>query len=217
MTRGLVLGSGLIAAYLLGAVPFGYLIARMRGIDIRTVGSGNTGATNVFRCVGKIWGLLTFFLDAAKGYAAATLLPWMCRGLQPELAGWPAEGALPVVLAAAAVVGHNWPVYLRFKGGKGVATSAGVLLGIAPLAVSLGLLVWVLVFLLGRYVSLASICAALAIAFLPWVLQGGSRFVSVALTLLAAMTIWRHRSNLVRLCNGTENRFDLRRKKKEST
>ena len=113
-----------LASYLLGSVPFGYLVARLKGMDIRRHGSGNIGATNVFRCVGKGWGLLTFACDTLKGFGAAFLIP---RVAAPFL---PPDGlqALGIGCACLAVAGHNWPAFLRFKGGKGVATSAGVLL-----------------------------------------------------------------------------------------
>jgi glycerol-3-phosphate acyltransferase PlsY len=193
---------GILAAYLCGAVPFGLLVARARGIDIRSVGSGNIGATNVFRCVGKGWGLLTFALDVLKGLLPVLLLP------RPDAAG----AAAPLLYAGAAVAGHNWPVFLRFRGGKGVATSVGALLGIAPGAVGAGLGVWVAVMLLGRYVSLASICGAAAVAAFAWIrhVPGTSIAVPTALTILAGLAIWRHRANIQRLCRGEENRFEFR-------
>jgi len=198
-----------LAAYLLGAIPFGFLISKARGIDIRQKGSGNIGATNVFRCVGKPWGILTFVCDFLKGFAAAFFFPMIARhfvsSVNPE--------AVSVACAFMAVAGHNWPVYLGFKGGKGVATSAGVLLGIAPLGVAVGLGVWAVIFLLSRYVSLASILAALAIAGASWPLYFKHGYlIPIALTLLGAVSIWRHKANIQRLLNGTENRFDFKKK-----
>jgi acyl phosphate:glycerol-3-phosphate acyltransferase len=193
----------IVSAYLLGAVPFGFLIARARGIDIRAVGSGNIGATNVFRAVGKGWGVLTFVCDVLKGLAAVALLPRLV-GCNAETGGT----ILPVLCGAAAVAGHNWPVYLRFKGGKGVATSAGVLLGLAPAAVGIGLAAWIAVFAVLRYVSLASMLAAAAAAAAAWWLRGdGALFVPAALTALAVLTVVRHRDNIRRLRQGTEHRF----------
>lgn len=197
----------LAAVYLLGAVPFGFLIARARGVDIRRVGSGNIGATNVFRAVGRFWGIATLLLDALKGVAAVVWLP----------RAWPVPSdgidrlPLPLVLAGAALViaGHNWPVFLRFKGGKGVATSLGVLLGLAPTACLAGLAVWLLVLLMSRYVSLASILAALTVAVLVWplYLQDKGALLPGVLTLFAVLAIGRHHANIRRLLEGTEHRF----------
>jgi len=195
-----------LASYLLGAIPFGYIIARVRGVDIQRVGSGNIGATNVFRTVGKSWGILTFVCDVLKGFAPVFILPRFAAAA--GTAGGP-EG-LKVFCACLAIVGHNWPVYLRFKGGKGVATSTGALLGMAPLGLAIGLGAWSLTFLLFRYVSLASIAAALAIAIAVWPLYvKDGLLIPVALCALAALVIWRHRANIKRLLQGTENRFQF--------
>jgi glycerol-3-phosphate acyltransferase PlsY len=212
MMSGIMMMAGMAgASYLLGAVPFGFLVARARGVDIRKVGSGNIGATNVFRSVGKSWGILTFACDLLKGFLPAFLFPvvWLKAG------GAAAQGA-PVALmcGAAAIVGHNWPVYLGFKGGKGVATSAGVLLGLAPLSVAAGVLVFGVVFGLSRYVSVGSIAAAVVVAASGWWFYAGEgRLRPSALTLLAALIIWRHKSNIRRLMDGTEHRFQFGRKK----
>ena len=123
-----------LAGYLMGSVPFGLLIAKARGVDLRNSGSGNIGATNVFRCVGKGWGVLALLLDALKGFLPAFFFPALAaRGLHGAVPSW-----LGVACGLAAVVGHNWPVWLGFKGGKGVATSAGMALGVAPGAVGIG-------------------------------------------------------------------------------
>ena len=149
----------ILASYLLGAVPFGLIVARARGVDIRKVGSGNIGATNVFRSVGKPWGILVYALDMLKGWAPAALFP----GLVANIAG-AAPLHLDLACGLAAVAGHNWPVYLRFKGGKGVATTSGVLLGVSPTCMGLGLLTWIVVFVTSRYVSVASMVAAIVVA-----------------------------------------------------
>lgn len=205
---------GLTAAYLLGAVPFAFLVARARGVDIRTVGSGNVGATNVFREVGRGWGVLTFALDAAKGALPAGLgLPLIAALGGPELAP-----AWNLGFGAAAVAGHTWPVFLGFKGGKGVATSAGMLLAAAPAAVLAGLAVWAALFALTRYVSLASIGAALAVPAAGWALYGAAEPARPAvLTALGGLIIWRHRSNLARLREGTEHRFGPGRRARGTT
>jgi acyl phosphate:glycerol-3-phosphate acyltransferase len=196
-------------AYLLGAIPFGYLISRLKGVDIRRVGSGNIGATNVFRCIGKSWGILTFICDALKGFAAAFLLP--------RAAGFccedPLFAAVSVLCAFSAVLGHNWPVFLGFKGGKGVATSAGALAGIAPLAVAIGFGVWVLAFLSTRYVSVASMTSAVVVAAAGWLLYRDHGLpIPIMLTVLGCLGIWRHRTNIQRLIEGRENRFQFRRR-----
>jgi glycerol-3-phosphate acyltransferase PlsY len=193
-----------LGAYMLGAIPFGYLICKARGVDIRSMGSGNIGATNVLRSVGKPWGVLTFICDFLKGLASALLIP-LAAGLTDDgQMTW-----LKVICALLAVAGHNWPVYLRFKGGKGIATSAGGIIGIAPSAVGIGAVLWILLFLSTRYVSAASIAAAVAIAVSGWVLyaQRGP-ILPTALTMLAALAVWRHKTNIMRLIKGEEHRFE---------
>lgn len=191
-----------IIAYLFGALPFGLLVAKSRGIDIRQQGSGNIGATNVFRCVGKGWGIFTFVLDALKGFIPAFVFPLFAK----------VDPVYGVLFGLAAIIGHSFPVYLKFKGGKGVATSAGMLLGVAPLAVGVGFLCWVICMVASRYVSLSSIIAAIAVAISVWI-QDKGLVVNIALTILAVMVVWLHRANIKRLLNGTESRFG---KKKEA-
>jgi glycerol-3-phosphate acyltransferase PlsY len=191
-----------VAAYLFGAVPFGLLVAKAKGIDIRQQGSGNIGATNVFRCVGKGWGIFTFMLDALKGFIPAFVFPLIGS----------LSGEWGVLFGMAAILGHSFPVYLEFKGGKGVATSAGMLVGIAPLAVGIGFICWVICMVASRYVSLSSILAAGAVAITVWI-QDKGLIVNIALTVLAALVVWLHRANIQRLLNGTESRFG---KKKEA-
>jgi glycerol-3-phosphate acyltransferase PlsY len=191
-----------MVAYLLGAVPFGLLVAKSRGIQIREHGSGNIGATNVFRVVGKGWGVFTFVLDALKGFIPAFVFP-MLGQLDVDYG---------VLFGLLAIVGHSFPVYCGFKGGKGVATSAGMLLGVAPAAVGIGFLCWIVCLIVSRIVSLSSILAALAVGISVWFL-GESLIVRIALTILAVLVIGLHRANIRRLLNGTEHRFG---KKKEA-
>ena len=205
----------ILLAYLAGSVPFGLLIGLARGVDVRTVGSRNIGATNVLRTVGKPWGALAFVLDFAKGVAGAALAPLLAQALLGG--GWTSPAALARLAGGlAAVAGHNWPVWLGFRGGKGVATSAGMLVALAPTAVGLAFLLWLAVFLATRYVSLASILAAVALGVLVWVprfaVPGGGVVAPALLSLLALAVIWRHRANIARLAAGTENRFSFRRK-----
>lgn len=187
-----------LAAYLSGSVPFGLLIAKARGVDLRNAGSGNLGATNVFRCVGKGWGVLTFAFDALKGFLPAFFFP--------HWAGAPG-GEWGLLFGILAILGHGFPVWLHFKGGKGVATSAGMLLGVAPAAVGVGFVCWLATVLVSRYVSLASIVAALATAATVWMQAPERTLRNAALTALAALVIWLHRANVERLMNGTEHRF----------
>ncbi|MGD9875031.1 MAG: glycerol-3-phosphate 1-O-acyltransferase PlsY [Kiritimatiellia bacterium] len=197
-----VLAAG-AASYLLGSIPFGLLLARAKGVNIREVGSGNIGATNVFRSVSKKLGLLTFFLDFLKG-------------LLPVLAAkhWLHSDPAAILCGCAAIAGHMFTIFAGFRGGKGVATGAGVVLGIAPGAVGIGLLCWMVVFLLSRYVSLASIITAAAVGISGWMLYYPAEILRpVTITILAAMVIWRHRSNIGRLLKGGEHRFDFKKKR----
>lgn len=203
MDTGWVIGL-LVASYLAGSVPFAYLIAGARGVDIRAVGSGNVGATNVGRVLGTKWGVVTFVLDAAKGCVPVIVAPWLyARATGGAVPAW-----LGVACGAAAVAGHVWPVWLRFRGGKGVATCAGMLLGVAPAAGIAGAATWGLVFGARRIVSLASIAAALAVALAAWLLYGRTEvWRPWTLTVLGALVVWRHRSNIRRLLDGTEPRI----------
>jgi len=197
-----------IVGYLLGSCPNGLLIARSRGVDIRKHGSGNIGATNVLRVMGKKWGYLVFALDAFKGFAAVRLALVLAFALNPnglhhELVG--------IVGGLAAILGHTFPVWLRFRGGKGVATSAGVLLGLMPIAVISVFLVWLALFKGTRYVSVASIGAAAALPFFVALYLRINMVTGASLLpfsiLIAGVVIWRHRSNIQRLLRGNEQRF----------
>ena len=196
-------------AYLLGAVPNGFLIAKAKGIDIRKVGSGNIGATNVYRSVSKPLGILTFVLDALKGAIPALWFPVQAAHCaQAPLPPW-----LPLLFGGLAIAGHTWPIYLKFKGGKGVATSAGALIGIAPAATGIGVLCWAFALVTLRYMSLASIIAAVAVPAAGWWLyRADGLALPIALTALGALIIWRHKGNIQRLMNGSENRFEFKKK-----
>ncbi|MEP7072166.1 MAG: glycerol-3-phosphate 1-O-acyltransferase PlsY [Verrucomicrobiota bacterium] len=203
--------SAAILGYFLGSCPNGYLIGRARGVDIRLFGSGNIGATNVLRVLGKKWGYLVFFLDTLKGFLAvraASGLAFITPPIsQPEIVG--------IVAGLACILGHTFPVWLRFRGGKGVATSAGVLLGLMPIAVISVFFVWLVLFKITRYVSIASIVAAAALPlFVALYLRlhalTGTTLLPFSI-LIAGVVIWRHRSNIGRLLQGEEERFGNKR------
>ncbi len=189
----------ILAAYLLGSIPNGLILARLKGIDLQKVGSGNIGATNVFRCVGKGWGVFAFILDAVKGFVPAFCFPLLVSG---------APNGLGLACGVAAVAGHNWPVWLKFKGGKGVSTSAGMLLGIAPAAVGVGFAVFAVTVALTRFVSLGSILAAIAVAGSGvWLYGADNRLLAGALIVMGALVVLKHRANVRRLLAGTEPRI----------
>lgn len=194
-------GGFVILSYFLGSIPFGLLIAKMRGVDLRKQGSGNIGATNVFRCVGKGWGILALLLDALKGFIPAFVFPL----IYARIAGAGAPPWLSLVLGATAVAGHNWPVWLGFAGGKGVATSAGMLLGVAPAAMGIAMAVFAVALAAFRRVSVGSILAAVTVAVAGWVFYyQDNPILALILTALAALVILRHRANIQRLLAGAE-------------
>lgn len=205
-------------SYLLGSIPFGYLLVRcFTGQDVRHTGSGNIGATNVARTGSRGLAVATLVLDALKGYGAVTFAFWLCRS---SLLDVTAESGLTKVaqtrfllaaLAAfCAILGHTFTVWLNFKGGKGVATAAGAFLALAPRALLLSLLLFVIVFGLSRYVSLGSMAAAAAFPLLAWWINPAERATTLALLLMSAsslLIIVRHKDNIRRLLAGTENRL----------
>ena len=191
----------LVGAYLVGAIPFGLLLGRaLRGVDIRQHGSRNIGATNAYRVLGPGIGLAVFALDFAKGFGPAAL------GARLAPAGW-TPSTVALLAGGAAIVGHVFPAYLTFRGGKGVATSAGVLLAVAPVPTAIAAGVWGATLVATRYVSLASILAAVALPAAAGVLDGPRSPVAIAATLVGALVILRHRANIGRLARGEEPRF----------
>ena len=210
MENKLILVAWLVGAYLIGAIPFGFLIGKMRGVDVRTVGSKNIGATNVFRTVGKGWGLLAFFCDVMKG-----LLPTSAARLYGPSVSW-----LPLAVGVACVVGHMLTPYMKFKGGKGVATAFGMLIALIPGLVGCAFALFALVFACSNYISLGSCSAAAFLAVAIWFPILGTRGSAdlpqcVLVTLIALFIIWKHRSNIGRLVRGEENKIYLFRKKVE--
>ncbi|AJY48425.1 glycerol-3-phosphate 1-O-acyltransferase PlsY [Martelella endophytica] len=184
----------LVGGYLLGSIPFGYLITRVAGLgDIRSIGSGNIGATNVLRTGKRHLAALTLLLDALKATIAAILAAHLYGPQAGLLAG------------AAAFIGHLFPIWLGFKGGKGVATYIGVLLGVAPATVLIFAFVWLLMARLSRYSSLSALVATLVIPVALWIM--GQPQISLVMALLTVISWWRHKANIERLIRGTESRI----------
>lgn len=190
----------LLGGYLLGSVPFGLIVGKLHGVDVRQHGSKNIGATNVWRVCGWKAGLPVFILDVAKG-VAAVWVGWLAARQFSGPADW-----CVVVAAMACILGHSFPLWLRFKGGKGVATSAGVLIAWVPMAFLIALGTWIVVFAVSRYVSLASIMAAVVLPFAVWGTRERGTMVGIA-TLISLLAIYKHRANIQRLIAGTENRI----------
>lgn len=191
------------AGYLLGSIPFAVIIARFCGVDILKAGSGNPGATNVKRVCGKVPGNICFILDAAKGFLATA---WP---LYPSVFGvqFSDPQTLAYVGLCSAIVGHSFSLFLKFKGGKGVATAIGGLSAIMLWAIVAALVVWIVVFYASRYVSLASLALAVALPIASFIIYPSMPehfYISLA---IAVVVIFRHRSNIARLLKGTENRF----------
>lgn len=196
----------LLLAYALGSLPTGYLAGRIRGTDLREHGSGNLGATNVYRVLGASTAAPVVVVDVAKGFVPAALFP-----------GWDgtAGAGLAVAYGLAAIAGHVWPFTLRFRGGKGVATGAGVLLALAPLTTLVALLVWIGIVSLTRYVSIGSIATATLVPLLALAFDAPSSTVWFCVV-VALFVWWTHRENLRRLAAGTEHRFGSGRRSEAS-
>jgi glycerol-3-phosphate acyltransferase PlsY len=192
-----------LGAYLLGSIPTGFLVAKAKGIDIRKTGSGNIGATNAMRVLGKSAGIFVLLMDAAKGFGAVWLAAVLLRQFN---ANTDLETAR-IIGGIGAVMGHNYTCWLKFKGGKGIATTAGVYLALAPWAVLVGLVVFILAVLLTKYVSVGSIAAAIALPVTVWIMTPNNLFLGIVSTALGALAIYKHKSNIQRLMAGNENRL----------
>jgi glycerol-3-phosphate acyltransferase PlsY len=184
-----------IFSYLLGSVPSGLIIGKLSGLDVRKAGSGNIGATNVARLLGKTGGLLTLVGDTAKGFIPVLVVQQM---------GF--SDPVTALVGAAAFLGHLYPIFLKFKGGKGVATGFGVLLGLAPLATTILLVIFAAVAFSTRIVSLSSMVTAIAAPLVLWLFNYSPTYIIMAV-LIAIMIVFRHYANIQRLLNGTEPRF----------
>src|SRR5437868_1997098 len=179
-----------IIAYFIGSIPTGYLFGRARGVDIRKTGSGNIGATNVFRTLGKTAGICVLLIDAVKGFAPPKFLLF---GATPETREYHS-----MVAGLFAILGHNYTCWLRFKGGKGIATSAGVLIALVPYGLLITLGAWLIVFAISRYVSLASVVAALVLPFAAWAVEQSIRMI-ILCAVLSILAIYKHKGNIQRL------------------
>ena len=192
----------LAASYLLGAIPTSYLAARVfRGIDLRKVGSGNLGATNLYRTLGARFAIPVGLFDMAKGAIPVMVLAPLASSSR----------YFAMLCGIVAVAGHVFSVFVRFRGGKGVATASGVMLGLTPWAVLVSLVIWLLVVRVSGYVSLGSMIAALALPVAAWLLHPGQRDLIWIQVLVALAIVWLHRANIQRLLAGTENRFGRKR------
>lgn len=207
--------TGIIISYLIGSIPTAYIFGRLlKGIDIRKFGSGNVGATNAMRVLGKGPGITVLILDIFKGFLAVVFLGNLISSKIPD-----APGILSVVLGLSCIIGHNWTIFLNFKGGKGLATTVGVLFGLAlkiqGLIVILGLsvLVWAGVFIVSRIVSLASIISAICLPLLA-IAFNQQKILIFACFIFSALTIWRHKSNIKRLLQGKEPRLSSKKSQK---
>ena len=201
-----------LASYLFGSVPWAFVIGRINGIDIRKHGSGNPGATNVMRVLGRKWGILCFVLDFLKG-----LLPVLAvKILISQKIVTAAPDAVVIAAGLAAVAGHIWSAFLKFKGGKGMATGGGVLIGIAPYSFIFTGLLWIVLFYSTRYVSAASVIASAALPVSSFIFSKTgiwplSAPFQIFLLVLAIVTIAKHHSNIGRLINGTEHKFEKKK------
>ena len=204
----LVLGYILVAvvSYLLGSIPSGFLVAKARGIDIRSVGSGNIGATNVLRILGKPAGIFVMLADALKGALAVLIAVRVIGPWFSGMTGNQANEWYGVCAGVAAILGHNFTCWLSFKGGKGIATSAGVLVALVPWSLVIILAVWIVTLALTRFVSLASVLASATLPFAAW-MTGESLTMILITGGLAGLAIYKHRTNIKRLLSGTESRI----------
>jgi glycerol-3-phosphate acyltransferase PlsY len=199
--------AGIFLSYLLGSIPFGYLIAITKGIDIRTEGSGNIGATNVSRVLGRKYGLIIFFLDMFKAFAAVFFVPLLFSGIKFPTSP---DNLLVILCGFSAILGHAFPVFLKFRGGKAVATCFGVFIWLAPIAVAISLGAWIVTILVSRYVSLGSMIGTLTLVGVVVLVVDSPFGDNIYLTLLSVavtiLVIAKHTSNIKRIISGTEKK-----------
>ena len=195
-----------LAAYLLGSIPTGFLVAQTRGIDIRTVGSGNIGATNTLRVLGKPAGIFVLVMDALKGWLAVVPLAFLITTFFGRPQSGTSHETAQIIAGLCAILGHNYTCWLQFKGGKGIATSAGVLLALVPWALLIIFAVFILLLLATRYVSMGSIAAAATLPFASWI-TGESPAKIIVTGAMGMLAIYKHKENIIRLLKGTERRL----------
>jgi glycerol-3-phosphate acyltransferase PlsY len=194
-----------VICYLIGSVPTGILVVRaLKGMDIRQFGSGSSGATNVSRILGLKYGVLVLLVDTAKGFLPIFYLaPWLASTSQIHIAVVP----IKIILGLFAIAGHVWTVFAKFKGGKGVGTGAGVVLAISPIATVLCLAVWAIIFAITRYVSIASMIAAVSFPVVVFAMGNPDRALQIFSIVLPLLIIFTHRRNIIRLVKRQEHRF----------
>ena len=205
----IILFLGFVSAYIIGSIPTAYIFGKvLKGIDIREYGSGNAGATNVFRVIGKAPGAIVLIIDIIKGYISATYLAsgfmYLAPVTRPEL--------YRILFGLSAIAGHNWTLFLKFKGGKGVAASAGVVIGLIPKIFWLGFLVWLITFFITGFVSLGSIIAIISIPIFTLAF-GEPVEIVVFMCLLCLIIVYKHKPNIRRLARGEEKRIQFFKKK----
>jgi glycerol-3-phosphate acyltransferase PlsY len=205
-----ILFLGLAVSYLVGSLPTGYIFGRLiKGIDIREFGSGNIGATNTIRVVGRTPGLIVLAIDVFKGFLCVTYIAGFFMRFSPV-----ARPELYMIVAGlAAIAGHNWTLFLKFRGGKGVAVSAGVMIGLAPGIFWIGFMVWLIIFLVSGYISVASIVASTSVPILALV-SGQPTELTVFFSILCLVIVYKHRPNLKRLKNKEEKKISIFKKPK---
>ena len=207
---------GLTISYLIGGIPFGYIIAIAKGIDIRKHGSGNIGASNVGRILGRKYGIIIFVLDLLKGFVSVLFIPVFVSTLHfPTTSG----DLLVILCGLCAIFGHVFPVYLGFKGGKAVATSFGVFIWLAPLSLAIAMVIWIVTVIVFRYVSLGSIIGSLSIFGCIIVLEsdpfGSGLYLTCLSVVVATLIIVRHRTNIQRIVSGTETKIFSKKQQKQ--
>ncbi len=198
---------GTVLSYLLGSIPFGYLIAITKGIDIRTEGSGNIGATNVSRVLGRKYGLIIFFLDMFKAFAAVFFVPLIFSGIKFPTTS---DNLLVILCGFSSILGHAFPVFLKFRGGKAVATCFGVFIWLSPIAIAISFVAWIITVLVSRYVSLGSMIGTLVLLVVIVLVVDSPFGDNIYLTLLSVavtiLVIAKHTSNIKRIISGTEKK-----------
>ncbi|MCF7668243.1 MAG: glycerol-3-phosphate 1-O-acyltransferase PlsY [Verrucomicrobia bacterium] len=206
-----------VSGYIIGSIPTGYIAGRLRGVDLRHAGSGNIGATNAFRVLGKTTGTIVLLIDMLKGLAAACLPPLLpaLAGVSISTTGWWISEYDMLIGGFAGILGHIYTFWLGFKGGKGIATTAGVFVALMPMSLIIVLAIWGVILAVTRYVSLASIAAAVSLPLLVWWFNGSPAKILVT-TVISLVAIWKHKGNIKRLLQGNENRVTFKRKKSAS-